>query len=99
MVSPNESIIEQLVRLRRLLIIYEGIQRNEEALIHLLAKEIDQISKEGEVDSEKNSLIEQLISEYNYPRNFQEEEIEEIFEVEPFTLNTWIISWFDTNKS
>lgn len=99
MVSPNESIIEQLVRLRRLLIIYEGVQRNEEALIHLLAKEIDQISKEGEVDSEKNSLIEQLISEYNYPRNFQEEEIEEIFEVEPFTLNTWIISWFDTNKS
>lgn len=99
MVSPNEPIIEQLVRLRRLLIIYEGVQRNEEALIHLLAKEIDQISKEGEVDSEKNSLIEQLISEYNYPRNFQEEEIEEIFEVEPFTLNTWIISWFDTNKS
>ena len=99
MVSPNESIIEQLVRLRRLLIIYEGVQRSEEALIHLLAKEIDQISKEGEVDSEKNSLIEQLISEYNYPRNFQEEEIEEIFEVEPFTLNTWIISWFDTNKS
>ena len=98
MVSPNESLIEQLVRLRRLLIIYEGVQRNEEALIHLLAKEIDQISKEGEVDSEKNSLIEQLISEYNYPRNFQEE-IEEIFEVEPFTLNTWIISWFDTNKS
>ena len=55
MVSPNEPIIEQLVRLRRLLIIYEGVQRNEEALIHLLAKEIDQISKEGEADSEKNS--------------------------------------------
>ena len=99
MVSPNESIIEQLVRLRRLLIIYEGVQRNEEALIHLLAKEIDQISKEGEIDSEKNFLIERLISEHNYPRNFQEEEVEEILEVEPFTLNTWIISWFNTNKS
>ena len=99
MVSSNESIIEQVVRLRRLLIIYEGVQRNEEALIHLLAKEIDQISKEGEIDSEKNFLIERLISEHNYPRNFQEEEVEEILEVEPFTLNTCIISWFNTNKS
>lgn len=99
MTIESETIIEQLVRLRRLLIIYEGIQRNEEALIHLLAKEIDQISKEGESNYEQNFLIERLISEHNYPRNFQEEEVDEIFEVEPFTLNTWIISWFDTNKS
>ena len=81
MVIPNEAIIEQLVRLRQLLVLYKGVQRNEEALIHLLVKEINQISKEGETHSEKNFLIEQLISEHNYSRNFQEEGIEEIFEV------------------
>jgi hypothetical protein len=35
-----DDIMEILIRLRRLLVLYEGIHRNELRLINLLAKEI-----------------------------------------------------------
>jgi hypothetical protein len=48
-----------------------------------LSKEIEQIS----VDGKGHFFIETLISEHNYPRNFEEEEVDETFDVEPFTLS------------
>jgi hypothetical protein len=78
-----ENIMGILTRLRRLLIIYKGVCRNELSLIYLLSKEIEQISADGK----GNCFIEILISEHNYPRNFEEEEVDEVFDVEPFTLS------------
>jgi hypothetical protein len=82
-ITVPENIIEILTRLRRLLSIYEGVHRNELSLIYLLSKEIEQISADGK----GNFFIETLISEHNYPRNFEEEEVDETFDVEPFTLS------------
>jgi hypothetical protein len=82
-ITVPQNIIGILRRLRRLLIIYEGISKNELSLIHLLSKEIEQISVKGQ----GNFFIETLIGEHNYPRNFEEEEVDESFDVEPFTLS------------
>jgi hypothetical protein len=79
----NENLIKFLTRLRRLLIIYKGVCGNELSLIHLLSKEIEQINADGK----GNFFIETFISEHNYPRNFEEEEIDEVFDVEPFILS------------
>jgi hypothetical protein len=50
----------------------------------LLTKEIEQINEEGH----GNFFIETLINEYEYPRYFDDEqEDEEIFDVDPFTLS------------
>jgi hypothetical protein len=80
-IAPEE-IIETLIELKRLLILYEGISKHEEQMIHLLTTEIEQISEEGK----GNFFIEKLISEYNYPRQFDQEEIKESFDVEPFFI-------------
>jgi hypothetical protein len=75
-----QEIIETLIQLKRLLILYEGVSKNEEYIIQLLTTIIEQISEEGK----GNLFIETLISEYNYPRYFDQEEVKESFDVEPF---------------
>ena len=82
-ITVPENIIGILTRLRRLLNIYEGIRKNELSLIYLISKEIEQIS----VNGKGNFFIETLISEHNYPRNFEEEEVDETFNVDPFTIS------------
>jgi hypothetical protein len=42
-----EEVIETLIELKRLLVLYEGINKHEEQMIHLLTIEIERISKEG----------------------------------------------------
>ena len=61
-----EEIIETLIELKRLLILYAGISKHEEEMIYLLIKAIERISEERK----GNFFIEKLISEYNYPRQF-----------------------------
>ena len=83
-VTVPKDIMEILKRVRRLLMIYEGIRRSETSLIYLITKEIEQISADGK----GNFFIETLISEHNYPRNFaEEEELEDTFDVDPFTIS------------
>jgi hypothetical protein len=82
-ITVPENIMGILTRLRRFLSIYEGVHRNELSLIYLLSKKIEQISANGK----GNFFIETLISEHNYPRNFEEEEVDETFDVEPLTLS------------
>ena len=77
-----EEIIETLIELKRLLVLYEGIIRHEEEMIYLLTQAIERISEEGKI----NFFIEKLISEYNYPRQFDQEEIKESFDVKPFFM-------------
>jgi hypothetical protein len=79
-----EEIIDILIELKRLLVLYEGISKHEEKMIHLLTTEIERISEEGK----GNFFIEKLISEYNYPRHFDQEEIKESFDVEPFFIKS-----------
>jgi hypothetical protein len=79
-----EEIMETLIELKRLLVLYEGISKHEEQMIHLLTTEIKRISEEGK----GNFFIEKLIGEYNYPRHFDQEEIKESFDVEPFFIKS-----------
>jgi hypothetical protein len=46
-ITIPENMIGILIRLRRLLIIHEGVCRNELSLNYLLSKEIEQISADG----------------------------------------------------
>ena len=56
-----EEIIDTLIELKILLVLYEGISKHEEQMIHLLTIEIEQISEERK----GNFFIEKLISEYS----------------------------------
>ena len=71
----SKEIIKTLIELKRLLKLYEGISIHEEQLIHLLTTELEQINEERK----GNFFIKKLISEYNYPRQFDQEEIKESF--------------------
>jgi hypothetical protein len=82
LIVPPE-IIETLVKLKSLLILYVGISKHEEQVIDLLTVEIDLIREERK----DNFFIERLISEYNYPREFDQEEIKEFLEVESFFID------------
>jgi hypothetical protein len=81
-IVPPE-IIETLVKLKSLLILYVGISKHEEQMIDLLTAEIDLICEERK----DNLFIEKLISEHNYPREFDQEEIKEFLEVESFFID------------
>jgi hypothetical protein len=81
-IVPPE-IIETLVKLKSLLILYVGISKHEEQMIDLLTAEIDFIREERK----DNFLIERLISEHNYPRDFDQEEIKEFLEIESFFID------------
>jgi len=81
-IVPKE-IIETLIELKRLLILYDGISKHEEEMIYLLTQAIERICEDGK----GNSSIEGLISKYNYPTQFDQEEIKESFNVEPFFMH------------
>jgi hypothetical protein len=79
-----EYMLDILVQLRHLLELYKIVQKSETELIELLTKEIERISEEGH----GNFFIETLITEYEYPRYFDDEQDdEEIYDVDPFTLS------------
>jgi hypothetical protein len=82
LIVPPE-MIETLVKLKSLLILYVGISKHEEQVIDLLTVEIDLIREERK----DNLFIERLISEHNYPREFDQEEIKEFLEVESFFID------------
>jgi hypothetical protein len=82
LIVPPE-IIETLVKLKSLLILYIGISKHEKQVIDLLTVEIDLIREERK----DNFFIERLISEHNYPREFDQEEIKEFLEVESFFID------------
>jgi hypothetical protein len=82
LIVPPE-MIETLVKLKSLLILYVGISKHEEQVIDLLTVEIDLIREERK----DNLFIERLISEHNYPREFDQEEIKEFLEVELFFID------------
>jgi hypothetical protein len=82
LIVPPE-MIETLVKLKSLLILYVGISKHEEQVIDLLTIEIDLIREERK----DNFFIEKLISEHNYPREFDREEIKEFLEVESFFID------------
>jgi hypothetical protein len=78
-----DYMLDILVQLRHLLELYKSVRKTETELIELLTKEIERISEEGH----GNFFIETLINEYEYPRYFDDEQDdEEIFDVDPFTL-------------
>jgi hypothetical protein len=77
------EIIETLVKLKILLILYVGISKHEEQMIDLLTTEIDLIREERK----DNFFIERLISEHNYPREFDQEEIKEFLVAESFFID------------
>jgi hypothetical protein len=78
-----EYMLDILVQLRHLLELYKTVRKTETELIELLTKEIERISKEGH----GNFFIETLINEYEYPKKFEEEDGDEIYDVDPFTLS------------
>jgi DNA-binding protein H-NS len=79
-----EYMLDILVQLRHLLELYKAVRKSETELIELLTKEIEQISEEGH----GNFFIETLINAYDYPRYFDnEQDDEEIYDVDPFTLS------------
>jgi hypothetical protein len=82
LIVPPE-MIETLVKLKSLLILYVGISKHEEQVIDLLTIEIDLIREERK----DNLFIKRLISEHNYPREFDQEEIKEFLEVESFFID------------
>jgi hypothetical protein len=82
LIVPPE-MIETLIKLKSLLILYVGISKHEEQVIDLLTIEIDLIREERK----DNFFIEKLISEHNYPREFDQEEIKEFLEVESFFID------------
>jgi hypothetical protein len=82
LIVPPE-MIETLIKLKSLLILYVGISKHEEQVIDLLTIEIDLIREERK----DNFFIEKLISEHNYPREFDREEIKEFLEVESFFID------------
>jgi hypothetical protein len=78
-----EYMIGILMELRRSLELYQNVRKYETELIELLTKEIERISEEGQ----GNFFIETMISEYEYPRFFEEEyDLHDFYDVEQFNL-------------
>jgi DNA-binding protein H-NS len=79
----HEYMLDILVQLRHLLELYKTVRKSETELIELLTKEIERIS-----EGHGNFFIKTLINEYEYPRYFDnEQDDEEIYDVDPFTLS------------
>ena len=78
-----------LIPLRRLLMLYTMARKNETNLIQLLTEHIEQIKRDLS-NSPSRELMERLISEYPYPRNFDEEpDVDEsIYEVDSFNYHS-----------
>ena len=89
-VDPEDT--KPLIPLRRLLMLYNlytMARKNETNLIQLLTKHIEQIKRDLS-GSPNRELMERLISEYPYPRNFDEEpDVDEsIYEVDSFNYDS-----------
>lgn len=82
-ITVPDCMTPVLIHLRHFLEIYKDVRKSETVLIDLLTKEIERVREEGQGDF----YIETLISEYKYPRFFDEEEQENTFDVDPFTFN------------
>ena len=82
-INPEDAV--PLIPLRRLLILYTLAQKIETSLIQLLIDHIEQIKKEL-INSPNKELIDKLISEYPYSRNFDLEldVNENIYEIDSF---------------
>ena len=83
----EEADLPVLMRLYYLLRLYEGIRKNEKELIQIITKEIELIKSINENQKIPNPLVEQFIGEYNYPRNLDEEEDDEYFDIDNFTIS------------
>ena len=68
-IDPEDA--KPLIPLRRLLMLYTMARKNETNIIQLLTEHIEQIKRDLS-DSPNKELMERLISEYPYPRNFDE---------------------------
>ena len=86
-VDPEDA--KPLIPLRRLLMLYTMARKNETNLIQLLTEHIEQIKRDLS-GSPNRELMERLISEYPYPRNFDEEpDVDEsIYEVDSFNYDS-----------
>ena len=82
-VNPKDAV--PLIPLRRLLMLYTLARKSETSLIQLLTDHIEQIKKEL-INSPNKELIDRLISEYPYPRNFDlESDVDDnIYEIDSF---------------
>ena len=70
-----EELVKICIVLGQLLIIYEGIRKNEIRFIQFLNTKIEKISKTT-IDT---LFIEKLISQHNYFRKFDNKEVNEAF--------------------
>ena len=86
-VDPEDA--RPLIPLRRLLMLYTMARKNETNLIQLLTEHIEQIKRDLS-NSPNRELMERLISEYPYPRNFDEElDVDESsYEVDSFNYDS-----------
>ena len=66
-VDPED--VKPLIPLRRLLMLYTMAQKTETSLIQLSIDHIEQIKKDL-INTPNRELMERLISEYPYPKNF-----------------------------
>lgn len=73
---------QELIQLHRLLIVYKEANKTCRDLIYFLTREIELLKTKYP----GHTIIEKLIETYNYPRNFDQEEINEAFDVESFNL-------------
>ena len=86
-VDPEDA--KPLIPLRQLLMLYTMARKTETSLIQLLTYHIEQIKRDLSNTSNRE-LIERLISEYPYPRNFDKKpDVDEnIYEVDSFNYDS-----------
>ena len=89
MTKVDSEDAKPLTPLRRLLMFYTMARKTETSLIQLLTDHIEQIKKDL-INTPNRELIESLISEYPYPRNFDiEPDVDEnIYEIDSFTYDS-----------
>ena len=89
MTEVNPEDAKPLIPLRRLLMLYTMARKIETNLIQLLTEYIEQIKRDLS-NSPNRELMERLILEYPYLRNFDEEpDVDEsIYEVDSFNYDS-----------
>ena len=86
-VDPEDA--KPLIPLRQLLMLYTMARKTETSLIQLLTDYIEQIKRDLSTIFNRE-LMDRLISEYPYPRNFNKElDVDEsIYEVDSFNYDS-----------
>ena len=86
-VAPEDA--KPLIPLRRLFMLYTMARKTETSLIQLLTDHIEQIKRDLN-NIPNRELIERLILEYPYPRNFDKEpDVDEnIYEIDSFNYDS-----------